>query len=110
MLDGRTGTLRWAVDQPPIGIYSYAPALVNEDTAALRNCLNYLAPNSLCVYTRRVVPARRAQAPPTAPVEDNPFVEGAAAAAGVGTSGAAAPRVALPALAALLCAAALILF
>lgn len=114
VLDGRTGALAWAVDQRPIGIYSYAPALVSADAALVRNCLNYLGSNSICLYTRRLVPARRPQAPPEAPLDNplaGPGAQGGVAAAGAGTSGAAgAPRAALPALAALLCAAALVLF
>jgi hypothetical protein len=52
VLDAGTGALRWAVSDPPIGIYPYAAALVAADAAALRNCLNTLAPNSLCIYAQ----------------------------------------------------------
>lgn len=89
MLDGATGVLRWSVEQRPIPIYSYAPALVAGDAAVVRNCLNMLASNSLCVYNKR---------------PEQPGRAGAAGAdvAGAGISGAAA-QAAAPLLVALLC-------
>jgi hypothetical protein len=97
VLDASTGDLRWGVDEAPVGIYPYTPALVGADAAAVHNCLATLASNSLCLYSR--------EAPP-------PVTAGAASAADAGgdasassTSGSSAAQAGLPALVMLLCAA-----
>lgn len=70
MLDAASGELRWSVEQRPISIYSYAPALIGGDAVAMKNCLNTLSPSSLCVYTRKPRPAAvpTTAAPAAAPV------------------------------------------
>jgi len=75
VLDAASGELRWSVEQRPISIYSYAPALIGGDAVAMKNCLNTLSPSSLCVYTRKAkpapvpTPAAQAPAPAAAPQE-----------------------------------------
>jgi outer membrane protein assembly factor BamB len=71
VLDAASGQLRWSVEQRPISIYTYAPALIGGDAVAMKNCLNTLSPSSLCVYTRKPQPAAAptaAQAPAPAAV------------------------------------------
>lgn len=70
VLDAASGELRWSVEQRPISIYAYAPALIGGDAVAMKNCLNTLSPSSLCVYTRkpRPAPVPTAAAPAAAPV------------------------------------------
>ena len=107
MLDSATGELRWAVAESPIGIYPYAPALVGGDAAAVRNCLNTLASNSLCIYAQLDEEAPALGVPdPAGEEEEQEVVEGGAQvdASGAGASGAAA-QAGLPALAMLACAA-----
>ena len=53
VLDAATGAALWLVPQPPLGIYSYTPTLLaGGEAAAVHNCLDLLASNSLCVYSR----------------------------------------------------------
>lgn len=105
VLDGATGELRWVVDQKPISIYTYTPILVGGDAAAMHNCLNTLASNSICVYTKRVE-AQQREAP--AVNSDDGAAVGAATpqVAAAGVSGAVGRPAVVPALVALLCAAA----
>ena len=43
VLEASTGDLRWGVEEAPVGIYPYTPALVGADAAAVHNCLATLA-------------------------------------------------------------------
>lgn len=118
MLDAAAGTLRWAVDQRPIGIYTYTPALLGGDAVAMRNCLNTLGANSLCVYTRRQPQPQPTAAQPQPQPAAREQAPAASVAAGgvtpfngpVATSGGAAAQAALPVVVTLLCALAPFLF
>ena len=66
MLDAATGEPRWSVEQRPISLYTYAPALIGGDAVAMKNCLNTLSPSSLCVYTRKQTPVVPPPSPPAA--------------------------------------------
>ncbi|KAL4451232.1 hypothetical protein ABPG77_009304 [Micractinium sp. CCAP 211/92] len=76
VLDAASGAPRWAAGQHPLGIYPYTPTLLgNGGAAAVRNCLDTLASNSLCIYS---------QAPQELPA---PGDDGQAEAASAPTSG-----------------------
>ena len=94
VLEASTGDLRWGVEEAPVGIYPYTPALVGADAAAVHNCLATLASNSLCLYSREAPPPATAGAASTADADD-----------GGSTSGSSAAQAGLPALVMLLCAA-----
>lgn len=52
VLDSASGALMWQVNQQPLGIYGYTPTLLGTGgAAALRNCLDTMASNSLCIYS-----------------------------------------------------------
>lgn len=76
VLDAASGVPRWAAGQHPLGIYPYTPTLLGDGAAAaVRNCLDTLASNSLCIYS---------QAPQELPA---PADDGQAEAASAPTSG-----------------------
>lgn len=113
MLDAFTATPQWAVEQRPIGIYTYAPAMVGDDAAAMHNCLNTLATNSLCIYTRKQKPAAVVAPGPAEaaakPADAAPAAGASVAGSGVTSSGTAA-QAALPLAVMLACALAPFLF
>jgi hypothetical protein len=102
VLGAATGSLAWAAEQAPLGIYPYAAAAVGADAVAVRNCLNTLAPNSLCIYSQAPAAVGEQQAPAQA---SPPGGEPAGPAGG--TSGSRSAAAALAAL--LACAAAAML-
>ncbi|KAL4422963.1 hypothetical protein ABPG75_009160 [Micractinium tetrahymenae] len=81
VLDAASGAPRWAVGQYPLGIYPYTPSLLADGAAvAVRNCLDTLASNSLCVYSQ--APAESPAPGDTAAAESSPPTSGVPLALG----------------------------
>lgn len=82
VLDSASGAPRWAVGQHPLGIYPYTPTLLGEGgVSAVRNCLDTLASNSLCIYSQApqesAAPADRGEAEAaSAPTSGVPLATG----------------------------------
>lgn len=65
VLDAANGTLLWTVDQKLLGIYPYTPTVMaGGEAVAVHNCLDVVAPNSLCVYSP---PVQQPAPPPEEP-------------------------------------------